>query len=155
MPMHLTIAGNCLSERYEFELKSLVEKYGLQDCTSFKGFVNREDLPELYRKHSVLLFPSVWEEPMGISILEAMASGMVVISSGTGGSEELFSHGESGLFFKSGNAEDLAAQMTMLLMNPQRIHNIGQEARKKACSDFCFSSTLQAIKNCLIKTTRG
>ena len=146
LPVHLTIAGRCASESYEQELLDLVAKYYLEEAVSFLGFVDRKDLPELYRQHAVLLFPSVWEEPMGISILEAMASGLVVISSGTGGSAELFVDGESGLLFKSEDAQDLSEKLEMLLVNTQRATDMRLKGLERCRQQYRFSDTLAALQ---------
>lgn len=142
LPVHLTIAGRCATETYEKELLDLVAKYQLEEAVSFLGFVDRKDLPELYRQHSVLLFPSVWEEPMGISILEAMACGLVVISSGTGGSAELFVDGESGMVFKSEHSQDLSGKLEMLLANPKRAIHMGLKGLDRCRQQYRFSDTL-------------
>lgn len=145
-PLHLTIAGRVASENYERELVDLVVKYHLEETVAFLGFVDRKNLPALYRQHSVLLFPSVWEEPMGISILEAMASGLVVISSGTGGSAELFVDCESGLVFKSKDTQDLAGKLEVLLDNTDRFREIGSQALAMCVEKFQFSRTLESLQ---------
>jgi glycogen(starch) synthase len=145
----LTIAGRCVSASYEAELKELVSRYDLKKNVSFTGFVAREELPELYRRHAILLFPSVWEEPMGISILEAMASGLVVISSGRGGSAELIVDGESGLIFKSEDADDLSYKIQMLLVKPAKACVFGQKARDRCMQKFQFKSLFETIDSFL------
>jgi glycogen synthase len=146
LPVHLTIAGRCATKSYEQELLNLVAKYHLEETVSFLGFVDRKDLPELYRQHTVLLFPSVWEEPMGISILEAMASGLVVISSGTGGSAELFVDGESGLVFKSEDAQDLVGNLEMIFRNPRRAGDMGLKGLASCRERYRFSNTIAALQ---------
>jgi glycosyltransferase involved in cell wall biosynthesis len=141
----LTIAGRRASAGYESELKELVARYDLKDNLSFTGFVAREDLPELYRKHAILLFPSIWEEPMGISVLEALASGLAVISSGTGGSGELFEDGVTGRFFKSGNATDLSVKIEELATREDQVRSIGHRARDFAVAKYRFSETMESI----------
>jgi glycosyltransferase involved in cell wall biosynthesis len=145
LPVHLTIAGRCATESYEQELLGLVAKYHLEEAVNFMGFVDREDLPELYRKHAILLFPSIWEEPMGISVLEATASGLAVISSGTGGSGELFEDGVTGRFFKSGNVADLSVKIEELIVQPDQVRAMGQNSRDLALSKYRFSETTECI----------
>jgi len=128
-------------------LLDLVTKYHLENTVIFSGFIDRKDLPELYRHHSVLLFPSVWNEPMGISILEAMASGLVVISSGTGGSAELFVDGDSGLLFKSNDHEDLKQKVGLLLGNSGRIREMGLNAVQTCILKYQIKNTINLIKN--------
>jgi glycosyltransferase involved in cell wall biosynthesis len=142
---HLTIAGRCVTASYESELKELVARYDLKENVSFIGFVAREDLPELYRRHAILLFPSVWEEPMGISILEAMASGLAVISSGTGGSRELFEDGETGRYFQHGNVADFSAKIEELSANWKHVQTMGHKARDFAVAKYRFSETVGNI----------
>jgi glycogen(starch) synthase len=145
LPCHLTIAGRCASASYEAEMKELVARYDLKENISFTGFVAREDLPELYRRHAILLFPSVWEEPMGISVLEAMASGLAVISSGTGGSGELFEEGKSGYFFRSGDAYDLSTKIKELMAKPDLTQSTGLCARELALLNCQFIKMLEGI----------
>ena len=141
----LSIAGRCSTESYEQKLLDLVAKYQLEDTVNFLGFVDRNELPELYRQHSLLLFPSVWDEPMGISILEAMACGLAVISSGTGGSRELFKEGEVGCFFESGNPADLSFKIEELTADAKQFRAMGHRARDFALSKYQFSETSEDI----------
>ena len=151
LSLHLTIAGRCATESYVRELLDLVAKYHLEDDVSFLGFVDRKGLPGLYRQHSVLLFPSVWEEPMGISILEAMACGLVVISSGTGGSAELFVDGESGLVFKSEEAQDLSGKLEMIHRNPEQLRKISEFSVKECNKRHQITTAIKSFYNSLIK----
>lgn len=153
LPIQLTVAGRCVSASYEAELKDLAMRYDLNENISFIGFVAREDLPELYRRHAILLFPSVWEEPMGITVLEAMASGLVVISSGSGGGRELFEDGISGLLFRSEDPGDLAGKLIMVLQNGAVLSEIGFCAMKSCNRKYNFANTTTQIKNHLINYT--
>ncbi len=72
------------------------------------------EMPEVYRQHDALLFTSEWEEPFALTPLEAMACGTPVIGTMTGGSRELFRHGENALTYDAGDAEQLAERMGAL-----------------------------------------
>jgi glycosyltransferase involved in cell wall biosynthesis len=82
---------------------------------------------------------------MGISVLEAMASGMCVISSGTGGSGELFEEGVTGRFFESGDAADLSKTIEFLTRHLDQAHAMGQNARDLALSKYRFAETTEDI----------
>ena len=71
-------------------------------------------MPEIYRSHDALLFTSEWEEPFALTPLEGMASGLPVIGTMTGGSRELFRHGENALTYEAGDAAALAERMAVL-----------------------------------------
>lgn len=69
-------------------------------------FVRHEDIDSLYRQMDVLLFPSLWDESFGLTVREAIARDVFVLSSDCGGPGEAIRHGENGLLFPKG---DLAA----------------------------------------------
>jgi glycosyltransferase involved in cell wall biosynthesis len=79
---------------------------------------------------------------MGISILKAMASDLVVISSGTGGSVELFVDGESDMVFKSEDTQDLAEKLTLLLGNLLFASDMGLNSLNRCRQQYRFSDTL-------------
>ncbi|QXD23398.1 glycosyltransferase family 4 protein [Opitutia bacterium ISCC 51] len=62
----------------------------LKDCVSLLGQVPHADLHKtFYSQIGTLLFPSIWQEPFALTVLEAMASGVLVIASSTGGTPEV------------------------------------------------------------------
>ncbi len=81
----------------------------------FLGRVAHEAMPRLYREHDVFVFPSLPEEPFGLTQLEAMASGTPVVSSDRGGHAELMRDGVNSLTFPAGDAQLLAAQLRRLV----------------------------------------
>lgn len=95
----LTILGIIADEGY---LKSILDKIKEKDLTDsfeFRNAVSHNKMPEVYKQYDALIFPSAWDEPFGMTILEAMASGLIVFISGKGGSKELVKHKQSGFIF--------------------------------------------------------
>lgn len=84
---------------------------------------NPDQMPDVYRAHDALLFTSEWEEPFALTPLEAMSCGLPVIGTMTGGSRELFRHGENALTYDAGNATQLAERILLL----QRDHELRQK----------------------------
>ncbi|MDL1964023.1 MAG: glycosyltransferase family 4 protein, partial [Deltaproteobacteria bacterium] len=84
-PVELTLIGdgNC-----EEELKELAKDLGVSDRVMFKGYVNHDSIGEIYRKSDLFVLPSQ-NEGMSNALLEAMASGLSVIVTDTGGTTEL------------------------------------------------------------------
>ena len=78
----------------------------------------RAELPGRYRAADVVVFPSEWEEPFGIVPLEAMACGVPVVATGTGGSGEFLHDGVNCLLFRAGDAAGLAGAVTRLAADP-------------------------------------
>lgn len=54
----------------------------------FTGYVNYEDMPLIYKLADVAVLPSIWEEPAGLTIIEAMACGVPVVTTKSGGIPE-------------------------------------------------------------------
>lgn len=74
------------------------------------GKVPHDRVSALYRSHDLFVFPSIWQEPFGLTPLEAMASGIPVISTVNGGHGEFVQHKINAFVFKEGDADMLADQ---------------------------------------------
>jgi glycosyltransferase involved in cell wall biosynthesis len=79
------------------------------DRVSFDVASSRTDLRDRYRRADLVVFPSEWPEPYGIVPLEAMACGVPVIATGTGGSGEFLNDGGNCRLFRAGDPASLAA----------------------------------------------
>jgi glycosyltransferase involved in cell wall biosynthesis len=103
---------------YVAELHTLTAASGLQERVSFLGSVQRSMVPAILAQYDALVFPSEWEEPFARTVLEAMAAGLPVIGTTTGGTGEILIDGETGLTYSAGDAEQLAAQILRLAIDP-------------------------------------
>lgn len=92
---------------YLEELKDLVRQEGLEDSVHFIGKITHQDLPQVYQAHDIFVFPSIIQEGHSLSVIEAMASGLVVLSTATGGNAEIVHHEENALVFQEGHMEEL------------------------------------------------
>lgn len=68
----------------------------LNEQILYLGYVEREKLGEYYSKAKAVLTPIQWEEPFGMTTIEAMASGAPVISFRRGAAPEIIKHGKTG-----------------------------------------------------------
>jgi glycogen synthase len=96
-----------------------------------------DEMPAVYEAHDALLFTSEWEEPFALTPLEAMASGIPVIGTMTGGSAELLQDGINALTYQAGSAQRLAEAIMKLASDGalrQRIATTGQRQVRKLCS---------------------
>lgn len=87
------------------------------------------EMPQVYRDHDALLFTSEWAEPFALTPLEAMASGLPVIGTTTGGSRELFRDRDNALTYTAGEPEELADRIQRLVNDGElraRIATVGQ-----------------------------
>ncbi len=112
------IAGDAPDAGFLGRLREAVQATGIEGKVGFTGFLDRAGLAALFARSNVLVFPSQVPETFGISQVEAMASGLVVVSSGTGGAREIIRHGVDGMLFDGPNAGDLAEKLYALTRDP-------------------------------------
>ena len=116
---------------------------------TFTGPLPREDLARLYQEHDILIFPPVWEEPFGITLLEAMASGLAVVATGTGGSIEILQDEENCLLFTKADGADCARQIRRLLQETGLLERIRAYGRATVEQRFNFGKTIDRIEQSL------
>jgi glycosyltransferase involved in cell wall biosynthesis len=78
---------------------------------------------------AALVMPSIWYENFPRTLVEAFAAGLPVIASRIGALAELVVHGETGLLFEPGDAQDLARQIAWAVAHPQALAHMGERAR--------------------------
>lgn len=119
----LTIASNPDLWYYEDNNSSIknfieIQKEKIKRLSNVRllGGVSQEKLSELYNSHDWLLFPSTWEEPFGLCVVEAIACDLPVIHFGTGGVKEIVSNSNS-IFVQKKSAKNLAGVVTKIIKN--------------------------------------
>jgi glycosyltransferase involved in cell wall biosynthesis len=117
----------------ESRLRSLAERLGLAGSVGFLGWQN--DVNALHRRWQVLVQPSL-HEAFGLAALEAMASGVPVVASATGGLPELVEDEQSGFLVSVGDVEALASRLGRLLEDEALRLRMGEAARRRAESSF-------------------
>jgi len=110
----------------------------LRSRTRFTGFVVHTELVTHYHDADVFIFPSVWSEPFGMPIVEAMASGVPVIATRAGGIPEILEDGKSGLLVEPGDAAGLAEAVQNLLSRGDMRRSIGGAGRQRARELFTW-----------------
>lgn len=144
------IAGDSTSPEFMAQLRDFCVRAGMETKVRFTGFLGRSGLAALFARSNVLVFPSQFEEPFGISQVEAMAAGLVVVSSGTGGAAEIVRHGIDGLLFPASDRKALAAHLMMLARKPQLMLNL-QLASQRRARDFSVESAVLNIERRMAK----
>ena len=117
---------------------------------TFLEAVAEGDLPALYRQARVFVLPSVDEtcygrrvavsELLGLSVLEAMASGTPVICSRLGGIPEIVADGETGYLVEPGDVAALRDRLDELLGDPARAERMGRAARESVVAQFTWDA---------------
>jgi glycosyltransferase involved in cell wall biosynthesis len=150
--IELTIVGDG-SERNSIE--KLVAKLDLKRSVSFTGRVDRSEIPAVMRQHHVLIFPSIWPEPFARTILEAMATGLPVIGTKSGGTSELLRDGETGFTFMPGDYEQLKELIQLLAKDRLLRLRLGSKGRELVATHYNFNRMVDEIENYLVDVIHG
>lgn len=109
----------------------------------FMGYFGSEyikELREFYRRADVFVFPSTWDEPLGLVALEAMASSTPVVASNKGGIPLAVKDGINGFLIRAKSHKLIAEKVNYLLDNPDIKEKMGQAARKIVEEKFSWSN---------------
>jgi len=145
----LTVAGGSIVPEYEAQIRQMVSSYQLEEHVRFTGQLPREQLPSIYQEHDVLLFPSIWDEPFSITVLEAMASGLAVVGTPTGGSNEILAHDVNALVFPKEDANECAACVLRLFTDERLFKEICRNARNTVEQKFRLEQMADTIEQSL------
>ena len=134
---HLVLVGEgALRARLEEQARSL----GLSGQVHFLGL--RSDIPDVLGAMDVFALSSDYEgNPL--SILEAMASGLPIVSTAVGGVPQLFESGREGLLVKPGDLEGFTGTMNTLLDNRSVRKSLGMAAARRAKRNFDVSTMVR------------
>ena len=114
----------------------------------FVGRVDESRLPRLHREASIFVLPSVHttyygrqiaiSELLGLSVIEAMASGTPVIASRIGGVPEVVEDGVTGFLVEPGDVEALRDRLALLLADPSKARQMGDAGRDAVLQRFTW-----------------
>ena len=118
-------------DRETLELEA--RRLGLAERLLFVG--ERGDVPELLASADIFVLSSA-SEGLPVSVLEAMAAELPVVSSAVGGLSELVVADETGFLVPPGDAEELAAALELLIADPELRRRFGAAGRARAVALF-------------------
>lgn len=124
---HLKIIGDGPQREY---LEKTAKDYELNDVLSFEGYVSHRDIDKYYEKSDIFINMSR-AEGFATVCLEAMASGLAVVSTKVGGYKEAVSDGEDGFIISIDSFEDLAEKINILMEDKKMLQKFKINARKK------------------------
>ncbi len=124
----LTVAGS----GPELErLQALVTNLGLDGAVRFSGRIENSAMPQLYAQADCVVNSSTVDN-MPISLLEAFASGLPVVSTDAGGIPDILAHGVSGLLVPVGDAEAMGREVCRVLESPALAAGLAAAGRAEA-----------------------
>jgi glycosyltransferase involved in cell wall biosynthesis len=94
-----------------------------------------------FRRASVVVVPSIWPEPFGLTAIEAMAMRRPVITTTAGALPEIVAHAKTGLVVPPGDIDALRGALTTLLCDRALQQRLGEKGYRRS-RDFCTSAVI-------------
>ncbi|WP_111669237.1 glycosyltransferase family 4 protein [Algoriphagus litoralis] len=141
---HLFIAGKG-ETAYEKRLKKAGDGHSIE----FLGYQNSQ---EFFTKIDVLVVPSLWQEPLGMVAIEALAHHIPVIANKAGGLQETIQDQINGLFCYSDRPESLGEALTTIYLEPETYNSMSQVARKSVEDILSAERMISAYETVLNQT---
>lgn len=112
LPYRFRIVGDGV---YKKELEMLTKELKLENHVEFYGI--RQDIPELLKTADIFIHIPNWEEGFGITIVEAMAAGVLPVCAYKGAIPEIIKNNVNGILVNQNNIKELANTLTSLMKN--------------------------------------
>jgi len=133
---------------YLEKLKGLAKELEVEKRVFFLGAKKNEELPKYYAVGDVFVQPSIGHEAFGITIIEAMACGLPVVGSKSGGIKELIKNGYNGYLFEIGSVKDLVQKVNKALEDKE---TFGTNGRKFVLENFSWEVIAKRFLKELLK----
>lgn len=146
--LHLSIGGNGEIEK----AKAFVRELGLGRHVSFLGWVDGNEKQRLMAEADVFVLPS-YNEGLPVSVLEAMAWGIPVVTTPVGGIPELITHGVNGFFVPPGDVYALQERLVALAGNASTRVTVGRAAREAILGRFSREAILPVLESLYAERT--
>jgi len=126
-------------------LRRLAVDSGVFYRTQFLGRVPNEEIPKILNALDVMVLPSITEGLSNVAI-EALACGVPLVASATGGNLEVVEDGKDGLLVPPRSPGAIADRIKFLIENPAEARRIACEARRSAESRFCEARMVRSVE---------
>ena len=100
----------------------------LQNSVVITGYIDYADMPCVYKLGNVAVLPSIWEEPAGLTMVEAAVSGLPLITTNSGGIPEYIPQNCAIFVDRDENlVENLADKIKLLYFNPSMAKQLSEQ----------------------------
>jgi glycosyltransferase involved in cell wall biosynthesis len=117
----------------------------------FAGAMDQGKLSQRLRRADVFVFPSLWPEPFGMPVIEAMAARRPVVATRGGALPELVEDGATGLLVPRGDAAGLAYALERLLSDAELRRDMGHRGRARAEERFGWDAIVADLRRIYVE----
>lgn len=133
--LSLTIIGDGPDRSH---LEDKVKKLKLSEQIRFAGYKSQSEVRDFFQQTDIFILPS-FAEGVPVSLMEAMATGLPVVTTQIAGISELVKDGESGYLVMPSNAEQIAQKILHLYAEPQIRQSFGKAGRQFVEQEFSLT----------------
>lgn len=126
------------------DLETLTGQLGITDRVRILGTV--QDVPALLARASLFVLPSL-SEGISLTLLEAMARGLPVLTTRVGGNPEVVAEGETGILVPPGDPSALAQALKNLVSQPEKLRSLGEAGRQRVEAHFDIGRMIARYEN--------
>jgi glycosyltransferase involved in cell wall biosynthesis len=150
--VELSVANSGLQrpEPYVEDIKKRIARLGLTKTVQFLGKVPHEEMARVYQAYHVLVFASTRKEGLPMTMLEAMAAGCAVITTGSGGAIEIADSADLPIFPKD-HPVALSRLIARLALDRDLVFHIAVRGQQEVLRKFTFGRMMKD----LIQTFHG
>ena len=133
------VAGGYVSRAYKTYIDGILKKIKdnqLEDRIKLLGTLERADKINFFKQIDIFSVPAPYPEPKGISILEALASGVPVVQPDHGAYPEWIQATQGGLLHRPNDSVDLAEKLATLLRDTNLRKQLGRQGRQNIFEKF-------------------
>ena len=127
-------------------LKGEIERNEVGDSVTLLDAVKNSELNEFYRHSQVFVLPTYYEAFPKV-VVEAMACGLPVVATRTGGIPELVADGETGFLVPFGSPETISNKLITLLKDERMRTAMGMRGRERVVSQFTWRAVADRIRS--------
>lgn len=137
-----------IQDEYQQKLHRLAEQLGEQ--VKFTGYISQTELPIIYSISDITVLPSVWDEPAGLTMIEAMACGTPVITTNAGGIPEYVATSAMLLKKDENLPNNITGAIEYLLANGREYQSYRTRGINRVQSEFTCINYLKCFLSSLI-----
>jgi len=127
-------------------LEQLISEHGVSGCVRLAGLVPREILTQYFRCSDLFVLPTTAIEGFGLVTAEALASGLPVMGTPVGATEEILKQIDERLLFRDASPEALAEGMESYLKDPAIFENMRSKCRSVAEDQYSWEMVVNVME---------
>jgi glycosyltransferase involved in cell wall biosynthesis len=137
-------------------LIALARSFGIEEHIHFVGFIPEDRLPAYYQMADIFVLPTKDLEGFGLVTLEAMASGLPVLGTPVGGTNEILGKFDSNFLFKGIDPNSISKlimeKYELIKHHPLKWEQISRQCRNFVERNYSWEKNIDALENLFKKT---